>query len=48
MMKQGTVSILAHVLLVLKNSAHICKHDTRKCNHSLTGGTDNVVGNCGS
>jgi len=47
MIKQGTVSIVAHVR-VLKVSPHICKHDRHNCSHSLTEGTDKVVGNDGS
>jgi len=48
MIKQGTVSILAHVLLFLRVSPHICKHDRYNCSHSLTESTDKVMGNCGS
>lgn len=47
MITQGNVSIVAHVLLVLKASPHICKHDRCNCSHCLTG-VDKVVGNGGS
>ena len=48
MIKQGTLSILAHVLIVLRVSPHICKHDNHNCSHSLKEGTDKVVGNFGT